>query len=140
MNAAGARRLALVGVALLAGGLAACREAERTEELVVEVHFDPKPPQVGPCSLHLELFDQEQRPLHGARVRVEGNMNHAGMVPEVGSAAEVSPGLYAADLEFTMGGDWFLVVSAMTEGGDWMETTVLVPGVKPQSAESRGSE
>lgn len=137
MNSLGRKFSAL---ALLAAGLTACGRADAPSDLTVRVQFTPDPPRVGPSELLLELFDGEQRPIEGALVRVEGNMNHAGMVPEITAAKEISSGRYAADLEFTMGGDWFLVVSARTEEGAWLETTVPVPGVRTESAESSGAE
>ncbi len=103
----------------------------------VELVFTPSPPRVGPVSVELTLTDRAGEPLRGAAVHVEGNMNHAGMVPELASAAETASGRYVAELEFTMGGDWFFVVTAVTPAGESMEHVVHVPGV---ASEEPGSE
>jgi hypothetical protein len=87
---------------------------------------------VGGVRLELALTDGAGAPVAGATVRVEGNMNHAGMVPEITDAKVVGPpeeGRYVAELELSMGGDWFFVVTAMTEDGRRLEHVVEVPGV-----------
>jgi len=115
---------------LLAGLLAllgAC--APEVGELGVELEFEPAPPAVGTSRIELVLTDPEGALLQGARVHVEGNMNHAGMTPSLAAAEELGGGRYAAELEFTMGGDWFLVVTAVTEDGRRYEKVVDVPGV-----------
>jgi hypothetical protein len=56
-------------------------------------------------------------------------MNHAGMVPEFAQAREMAPGRYQGDLEFTMGGDWFILVRAKLPDGRALERKIDVPGV-----------
>jgi hypothetical protein len=81
------------------------------------------------ATLTVDLRDAAGEPITGATVEVEGNMNHAGMVPVLSEAQEVSPGHYQADLEFTMGGDWFILVRAQLPDGRSLERQVDVPGV-----------
>ena len=92
--------------------------------------LDPSPPVVGDNHLSLTLADATGAPLKGAEVKVEGNMNHAGMTPSFADLKEVEPGKYAGTLKFTMGGDWFLLVSAKTSDGKAVERKFDVPGVK----------
>jgi hypothetical protein len=75
------------------------------------------------------LHDANGLPISGAQVELEGNMNHAGMVPVFAEASEVAPGRYRAGMEFTMGGDWFILVRADLPDGRSMERKVDVPGV-----------
>ncbi len=75
------------------------------------------------------LTGDDGQPLTGAQVELEGNMTHAGMVPVLATAAEVEPGQYRAELEFTMGGDWFILVRATLADGRSLEEQVDVPGV-----------
>jgi hypothetical protein len=98
-------------------------------DVAVEVGIDPDPPRLGPATVTLALRDAEGQPISGATVRIEGNMSHAGMVPVFADAAEVAPGRYRAELEFTMGGDWFLLVRADLPDGRSLERTIDVPGV-----------
>jgi hypothetical protein len=57
-------------------------------------------------------------------------MNHAGMEPVFVDAKETEPGKYRADLKFTMGGDWFVLVSAALADGRKVNRKIDVPGVK----------
>lgn len=126
------RTLLLLGV-LLAGG---CGPGETTSpEVSVALAFDPAP-RVGPTTVTVTLAEADGAPVVGAAVHVEGNMNHAGMVPEMGEAREVGPGRYEVELEFTMGGDWFFVVDASLPDGRAVEEVVHLNGV---SSDAEGS-
>jgi hypothetical protein len=98
-------------------------------DVVVELAVSPEPPQIGPAVVTAVLRDADGQPISGARVELEGNMSHAGMVPVIAQALEVAPGEYQGDLEFTMGGDWFILVRADLPDGRSMERKVDVPAV-----------
>jgi hypothetical protein len=110
--------------------LAGCgRGAKDLPDVAVELAVSPEPPQLGPALITVTLLDVEGDPISGAGVELEGNMNHAGMVPVFAGAVEVAPGQYRADMEFTMGGDWFILVRADLPDGRSMERRIDVPGV-----------
>lgn len=128
-SAAGALALASVLTAVVpACGTPAQDDA--SAELTFELTFDPDPPRVGPSRVTLELSDAAGEPVEGASLRLEGNMNHAGMVPVFADASEVEPGRYAAELEFTMGGDWIVLVDAKTPEGHQQRWRETVSGVR----------
>jgi hypothetical protein len=77
----------------------------------------------------LTLTDAAGRPVTGASIRVEGNMNHAGMKPVFADAHEGEAGRYTASLEFSMGGDWFLLVTGTLADGRKLERQIEVRGV-----------
>lgn len=111
--------------------LAGCQQqASDTQDIQVELILKPSPPKVGDADLQLQLTDSSGGVLRGAQVRVEGNMNHAGMKPSFASLQEVEPGRYTGRLTFTMGGDWFLLVTARTRDGRTIERKIDVPRVK----------
>jgi hypothetical protein len=56
-------------------------------------------------------------------------MTHAGMVPVFADAEDVGSGLYQAELEFTMGGDWVIIVTVTLPDGSSLEEQFDVPGV-----------
>ena len=117
--------------------LASCgRGAKDLSDVAVELAIEPAPPQIGPATLTVTLRDASGQPIQGAVVELEGNMNHAGMVPVFAPAFEVGPGHYQAGLEFTMGGDWFILVRADLPDGRSMERKVDVPGVDVVCAET----
>jgi hypothetical protein len=110
--------------------LAACgRGASDLPDVTVELSVAPEPPQIGPATITVSLRGADNEPLTGASVQLEGNMSHAGMVPVFAQAMETAPGLYEANLEFTMGGDWFILVQAILADGRSMERKVDLPGV-----------
>lgn len=115
---------------LLLLGLAGCaRGGSGLPDVEVGAAVEPQPPQVGPAVVVVTLTGDDGQPLTGAQVELEGNMTHAGMVPVLATAAEVEPGQYRAELEFTMGGDWFILVRATLADGRSLEEQVDVPGV-----------
>ena len=120
-------------VALLAACcllLAGCARGGRDlPDVALDLAVEPWPPRIGLATVTLTLADAEGQPIRGAQVELEGNMHHAGMVPVLAQASEVSPGRYQAALEFTMGGDWFILVRADLPDGRSLERSVDVPGV-----------
>lgn len=106
------------------------RQASDAADVEVDLTLAPSPPMVGDADISLKIIDASGQPLKGADVRVEGNMNHAGMKPSFADLKEVEPGRYAGTLEFTMGGDWFLLINAKTPDGKTVDRKIDVKGVK----------
>ena len=52
------------------------------------------------------------------------------MVPVFADVWETAPGRYAATLNFTMAGDWFVLVHARVPDGRAVEQTIDLPGVQ----------
>ncbi|HZT57902.1 MAG TPA: FixH family protein [Pyrinomonadaceae bacterium] len=129
---AGFRRAALsfaCAAALLAG---ACqRSAEPASSVVVSYDISPQPPRVGPATISISLSDAA-KPVSGARVTLEGDMTHAGMSPVFAEAKEVEPGRYSAPLDFTMGGDWVVLMHAALSDGRKLERQLDVKGVRAE--------
>lgn len=115
-------------VTALGAGTSCAPAREPAPDVAVSLAFDPEP-HVGGTTCTVRLADGAGAPVRGADVRLEGNMNHAGMVPVFADAAEAAPGRYESPFEFTMGGDWFVVVSADLPDGRALERVVRVPGV-----------
>jgi hypothetical protein len=94
-----------------------------------QLSFVPSPPVVGPVAVTARILGADGQPLCGAHVALEGNMNHAGMKPSFANLDEAEPGVYRGELEFTMGGDWFVSLTATGANGLRMDYTIDVPGV-----------
>jgi hypothetical protein len=117
--------------------LASCgRGGKDLPDVAVELIIEPSPPQIGPAVITATLRDAEGQPLAGSTVELEATMSHAGMVPVFAQAMEVAPGRYEASLEFTMGGDWFILVHANLPDGRAMERKIDVPGVDALSGDT----
>lgn len=112
--------------------LTACQRGSSGDisEIAVDLAVAPDPPAVGQATVTLTLSNASNQPISGAKIELEGNMSHAGMTPVFSQAAEVEPGKYQAPLEFTMGGDWYILVKATLPDGRQMERQINLPGVK----------
>ena len=129
--------LALVSLCLLS--LLGCRSAA-TGSGGAAMSIDISPPAVvgQPSAVTVTVSDASGSPITGASVAVEGNMRHAGMVPVIAQAAEVSAGRYVASgFVFTMGGDWVVTAQAVLPDGKRVEKSVEVPGVPAAGGTSR---
>ncbi|HEY2910540.1 MAG TPA: FixH family protein [Gemmataceae bacterium] len=117
---------------LLALAAAGCSGpgSDAAPDIKVELAFQPSPPKVGAAEATVTLADAGGQPVRGAAVKLEGNMNHAGMAPAFADAKETEPGHYKAEMNFTMGGDWFVLVNATLADGRKITRKVDVRGVK----------
>ncbi len=98
--------------------------------MVVEQETALRPPRVGATTITLRVADATGRPITGAAVKLEGDMSHAGMTPVFGEARELEPGRYRAALEFTMAGDWVVLVHLTLPDGEKVERQFDVKGVR----------
>jgi hypothetical protein len=103
-----------------------------TDEIQINLIVSPSPPVVGDADVTLTLGSATGEPITDAEVRLEGNMNHAGMMPSFADMSEGDPGRYTGTLDFTMSGDWFILVTAKMKDGRSVERKIDVPGVKEQ--------
>jgi hypothetical protein len=118
----------LVSVLLPAAGCAR-EESSGAEDVKVELALQPDPPKVGPATATIKLSDKDGRPIKGATLKLEGNMNHAGMKPVFADANEVDTGKYEGTLDFNMAGDWFVLVTGTLPDGRKLKRKIDVAGV-----------
>lgn len=127
--------LLLLMVGWVAGGVA-CRRGQTGDAgpAVVRVELSPVEGDslvVGtPVRVTVTLERNDGSPVEGAKVSLEATMTHAGMQPVFAEATEVAPGMYQARVEFTMGGDWIIIVRGTLPDGKPFEHMTQVPGVR----------
>lgn len=121
-------RILTFTVLLVAGGCSPVGQS--IAETEVRLELTPNPPRVGTAQLALTLTDAAGQPLETDSLEVEGNMNHAGMVPVFATLRPTTAGRYEGSLEFTMAGDWFLLVSGQLADGRRVDQKIDVPGVQ----------
>jgi hypothetical protein len=109
----------------------ACREqGATTGDVQVTFEVTPSPPAVGPAVVAVTLRGADGSPVLGATVDVEGNMNHAGMVPVRARAQPRGDGSYVtSDFRFTMAGDWIITAQAVLPDGKKLERSFNLNGV-----------
>lgn len=104
----------LFAFALLAG--AGCHRPPPA--VTVEWRLEPAVPVVDQdATVTLTVLDAQRQPVIGATLDIEGHMSHPGMAPVVVRAVDRGAGIYDARLAFTMGGDWFAIVSGTLRDG-----------------------
>ena len=109
-------------------------EPESTGAINVSWTLDPSPPFAGtPLVVRLTLRDRDQTPVTGARLRLEGLMSHPGMAPVTAPVTERGNGEYEAPLQFTMAGDWILLVTGELSGSGQIKKQIEINGVRPAS-------
>lgn len=109
---------------------AACGQPARARDLKFESTLAPTPVSVGTTRFQLRVFDAAGGPVRGARLQVQAQMSHPGMAPLVVIAAERGEGLYEAELQFSMGGDWILVIEGSLSNGARVHHRIDVPNVR----------
>ena len=122
--------LASLGLAATFLVIACHKPAGTFSAVTIEHQITPQPVKVGPAIITLRLADATGNPMTGARITLEGNMSHAGMSPVFGEAKEAEPGRYQAPLEFTMPGDWIILIHITAAGGQKLERQFDVKGVR----------
>ncbi|MCB9761118.1 MAG: FixH family protein [Alphaproteobacteria bacterium] len=116
---------------LLPALLAGCTGgADTTAALDFTSEITPTPNRVGPATLSFTLAEPSGTPVTGAQAKVEANMTHPGMVPVFATSTEPAPGRYEVPFEFTMGGDWYLLVDATLPDGRAFHRQIDVPAVR----------
>jgi hypothetical protein len=107
------------------------RQRESFADLTLTHEVSPQSPTVGPVTIMLTLADASGKPVTPARVTLEGNMSHAGMVPAFAEATEVEPGRYRATMQLSMAGDWVVLVHLILPDGRALERQFEIKGVAP---------
>ena len=127
-------RAGRVGVALIAASLlSACwRPASTTNEISLGWTIEPSTPSASTNTLaRITLNDREQQPVNGARLQLEAHMTHPGMAPVVRPLTARGGGVYEAHVQFSMAGDWVLVVTGELADGRRITRSLPIAGVRP---------
>lgn len=109
---------------------AACTRPAQARNLKFEWTLTPAAVSVGSARLQLRVLDAAGEPVRGAQLQIEAQMSHPGMAPLVFVATERSEGVYEAELQFSMGGDWLLVVEGSLSNGARVHHRIDVPNVR----------
>jgi hypothetical protein len=81
-------------------------------------------------TITLRLTDTSGTAVTGARIKLEGNMSHAGMAPVFADAKEIQPGRYQANMELSMAGDWYVSVRVTLADGRQFDREIEIKGVR----------
>lgn len=101
-------------------------------DIQMEWEINPDPPTIGKATLSITLRDSTNQLLTDANINVEGNMSHPGMQPVIAETEEIEPGVYAAPIEFTMGGDWYFIIESTLPDDRTFERQINITGVSSE--------
>jgi len=108
----------------------ACRHQDAlVPDLTVTHEVAPDPPRVGLSAIKLKVADASGKPATGIRIKLEGNMSHAGMSPVFATANETEPGQYSSRMDLSMAGDWYVVVHLILPDGRELDHQFEIKGV-----------
>ncbi|MDZ7691412.1 MAG: FixH family protein [Balneolaceae bacterium] len=111
----------------------ACQSSGESDTgITLDWSIEPNPPKVGHATINIALQDSTDTPIKGAKIQLEGNMSHPGMKPVLAEAKEVKPGHYSAKMEFSMSGDWFILVNATLPDERVIERQINISGVRSE--------
>ena len=109
-----------------------CRQQSASKpNLTVSYEVSPLPARVGDVTITIRMTDASEKPIAGARIKLEGNMSHAGMAPVFAEAKEIGPGRYQTSMKLTMAGDWQVLVHLTMPDGSEVEQQFGIKEVAP---------
>ena len=77
----------------------------------------------------MSVTDASGGPVADARIKLEGNMSHPGMVPVFSDARETGPGRYLSAMELSMAGDWYVIAHVTLPDGRKLDRQFEIKGV-----------
>lgn len=129
----GIRTYTMILLLAIIVSIAGCQASdESSSNIRLQWELDPDPPVTGASTLHIALTDSTGEAITGADIELEGNMSHPGMQPVLSTAEEMEPGQYSTQFEFTMAGDWFILLHLKLPDETVAERQIDIPGVRSQ--------
>jgi hypothetical protein len=115
---------AIASAAMMAG----CHRGSTSQgSLPMQTKISAQPVRVGGSTVTITgVTDGLGEPLAGVHIQVEGDMAHPGMAPVFADARETAPGVYVAQINFNMPGDWVLLEHIRLASGQKIERQIDV--------------
>jgi YtkA-like len=118
------------GAAFAFAGAGCAKSSDAPLRITIENEIRPQPVRVGAATITLKLADTRPRPIAGAKVSLEAAMSHPGMAPVFGDTQEVASGKYEGTIQFTMAGDWVILLHITLPDGKKIEREIRVGNVR----------
>lgn len=109
---------------------ACTHQGESLSNVTLTHEVSPQPPRVGQMTITVRVTDVAEKPVSGARITLEGNMSHPGMVPVFAGARETGPGNYLSIMELSMAGDWYVVAHVTLPDNRKLDHQFEIKGVR----------
>lgn len=107
------------------GGSSVSSPAATAVPVKITISSDPTPAMIGDVTFSFALTDETENPIEGARVEV--SLEHTDMtgMGMSGLATDQGEGKYAIDANFSMSGNWKMIVYVRKESLDYKEVINL---------------
>ena len=93
-------------------------KTSNSEFIIFNWRITPNPARLNSSlDLTIHLKDHQNQPISNAKVNIEANMSHPGMVPQLFEAKAFENGFYKIHFIPTMAGDWLLFVTIKEASG-----------------------
>lgn len=126
------KRNSLVALCVWLAVVQGCgRQSASKPNLTVSYEVFPLPARAGDVTITIKVTDGSDKPIPGARIRLEGNMSHAGMAPVFADVKEIGPGRYQTSLKLSMAGDWQVLVHLTLPDGRELDQQFEIKEVAP---------
>ena len=106
---------------LMTGCARMSQQGVEEQDVKIELVTPMQPSVLGSSQIELRVTDMAGRPINDAVLELKGDMTHAGMVPILASVSGGENGLYSVPFEWTMAGDWILIVGVNLPDGRYAE-------------------
>jgi hypothetical protein len=124
-------RAILIAAGLVAFAATGChRDSHAAKDISVQETISPQPVRVGKATIAIQLADLSAKPVTHATISLEADMSHPGMSPVFATATETQPGMYTAQIDFNMAGDWVVLSHILLPDGRKIEKQIDVNGVE----------
>jgi hypothetical protein len=109
--------------------LAACSRPGAAPSDPYQISLIPDPAGYPGQVMRVQITDDTDAPVTDVTVSLEGNMNHAGMVPVLtesvlDEADGTTDGVYTIPFSFTMLGDWIVSVKVTPQDGEMVTRNI----------------
>jgi hypothetical protein len=126
------KRISLVALCLGLAVVQGCRQQNASKpNLTVSYEVSPLPARVGDVNITIKMTDGSNKPIAGARIKLEGTMSHAGMSAVFAEAKEFAPGNYRTSMKLSMAGDWIVLVHLTLPDGRELDQQFEIKQVEP---------
>lgn len=120
--------LSILGMIFVVGCTRMSQEAEMQENtephgVQIELIEPLYPSAIGKETLNIQVYDADNQPIDNAKIKVRGDMTHAGMVPILAETENGDKGVYQVLFDWTMSGDWIVTVQVTLPDGAVIEKT-----------------
>lgn len=124
------KRKSIIALCICLALAQACRrQSDSLPNLSIAHKVSPQPPHVGQATITLTVYDPSGKPVSGARINLEGNMSHPGMVPVFADVREMEPGRYLSTMQLSMAGDWNVTAHVTLPDGRKLDHQFEIKGV-----------